>query len=104
MRLRSFLVCYDIRNPKRLNKVYTTMRGYGEHIQYSVFLCELTEVLHNQLQEELTQLIDWKEDQILFIPLQHRIHFETLGCPLPSRDRDLILVMDGLEEDSSDNN
>jgi CRISPR-associated protein Cas2 len=38
---QTYVVSYDISNPKRLRKVYQTMRGYGDHIQLSVFRCEL---------------------------------------------------------------
>lgn len=40
----SYLVCYDICDDKRLRKVFRTMRGFGDHLQYSVFECQLTRV------------------------------------------------------------
>ena len=39
---RLYLVAYDICDPKRLRKVFKTMRGFGEHLQFSVFQCDLT--------------------------------------------------------------
>jgi len=101
--MRSFLVCYDIRNPKRLNKVYTTMRGYGEHLQYSVFLCELTKKLETEMRAELENIIDPEQDQILIIPLQHRVFFEVLGQPIKHRERELFLAMDGIAVDNDGN-
>jgi CRISPR-associated protein Cas2 len=38
----TFLVCYDIRDDYRLRKVFGTMRGFGDHLQYSVFECQFT--------------------------------------------------------------
>ena len=38
----TFLVTYDICQDKRLAKVHKTMRGFGDHLQYSVFECQLT--------------------------------------------------------------
>jgi CRISPR-associated protein Cas2 len=38
----SHLICYDICDDKRLRKVFQTMRGYEDHLQYSVFECQLT--------------------------------------------------------------
>ena len=32
------LVCYDVREPKRLRQTYRTMLGYGDPLQYSVFV------------------------------------------------------------------
>jgi CRISPR-associated protein Cas2 len=37
-----YLVCYDVADPKRLRKVYRTMRGFGDPLQYSIFRCELS--------------------------------------------------------------
>ena len=38
----SYLITYDICEDKRLRKVFNTIRGYGDHLQYSVFECQLT--------------------------------------------------------------
>ena len=38
----SYLICYDICDDKRLRKVFQTMRVYGDHLQYSIFECQLT--------------------------------------------------------------
>lgn len=32
-----YIICYDIRNPKRWRKAYNLLQGYGERIQYSIF-------------------------------------------------------------------
>ncbi len=37
------LVCYDVRDAKRLRRVHMRMKGFGEPLQYSVFLCNLDE-------------------------------------------------------------
>src|SRR5690606_35574631 len=39
----AYVVTYDICEPKRLRRVYRIMLGYGDHLQYSVFRCELTD-------------------------------------------------------------
>ncbi len=40
---QSYLVTYDIADEKRLRKVFKIMRGYGDHLQYSVFECQFTQ-------------------------------------------------------------
>ena len=40
----TYLVCYDISDDKRLRKVFQAMRNFGDHLQYSVFECQFTEV------------------------------------------------------------
>ena len=35
--LNRYIVTYDVSDDDRRNKVFTALRGYGDHIQYSVF-------------------------------------------------------------------
>ncbi len=64
-----FIVSYDISDPKRLRQVYKLMRGRGEHIQLSVFRCELNRRELFELRGELGQLINHDEDQVLFVDI-----------------------------------
>jgi CRISPR-associated protein Cas2 len=64
-----YLVTYDIREEGRLQRVYKFMRGYGEHLQYSVFRCELSDLERVNLMAKLTELIKTTEDQVLFFSL-----------------------------------
>lgn len=65
----SYLVCYDICDDKRLRKVFQIMRGFGDHLQYSVFECQLTKTDLVRLRAELVQVIHHREDQVLFVDL-----------------------------------
>ena len=51
----SFIVCYDIADPKRLRQVFKIMRGWGDHLQYSVFECQLTKVDTARLRTQLSR-------------------------------------------------
>lgn len=62
------LVCYDIRDPKRLRKVAKKCLGYGQRLQYSVFRLWLDARQIQQLRWELTEILD-PADDVLFIPL-----------------------------------
>jgi len=64
-----YLVTYDIRDDKRLRKVYKTMRNWGDHLQYSVFECQLNPTDLLQLKATLKQIIHQNQDQVLFIDL-----------------------------------
>ncbi len=66
---KSFLVCYDISDDKRLRKVFQTMRGYGDHLQYSIFECQLTSTDLVRLRFELSAIIHHDQDQVLFVDL-----------------------------------
>src|ERR1039458_258300 len=65
----SYLVCYDICDDKRLRKVFQLMRGYGDHLQYSVFECQLTATYLVRLRAALAAIIHHTEDQVLFVNL-----------------------------------
>jgi len=41
MARRVYIVAYDISHPKRLRRVFRTMKVYGQHLQLSVFRCDL---------------------------------------------------------------
>ncbi len=65
----SYLVCYDISDDKRLRRVFQTMRGCGDHIQFSVFECQLTPTDLVKLRADLAAIIHHDEDQVLFVQL-----------------------------------
>ncbi len=66
---RTFLVCYDICDPKRLRKVFKTMRNFGDHLQYSVFECQMNPIDLAKCQHELGEIIKHNEDQVIFVDL-----------------------------------
>lgn len=63
-----WLVCYDIRDPKRLYRAAKHLEGYGQRMQYSVFRCWLSLTQMQRLRWELTELLE-SEDDVLMIPL-----------------------------------
>lgn len=65
----SYLVCYDISDDKRLRRVFKIMRGWGDHLQYSIFECQLTPSDLVRLRGELAAEIHHTEDQVLFVNL-----------------------------------
>ncbi len=90
-----FIVTYDICDPKRLRLVYKTLRGYGLHLQLSVFQCDLSERERVVLGGELMALIDGTEDQVLFIrlgPPEGRGDevMEAIGRPLNATRRPIV--------------
>ena len=65
----SYIVTYDISDDKRLRKVFKTMRDFGDHLQYSVFECQLTPTDLVRLRTALAKVIHHTEDQVLFVDL-----------------------------------
>lgn len=76
----NYLVCYDIREPRRLARVYQLMKGKGLHIQYSVFHCRLTWPELLELKEKLAGLIDERADDVRLYPLPSEEKVIVMGC------------------------
>jgi CRISPR-associated protein Cas2 len=66
---RLYLVTYDICEPRRLRRVFKTMLGFGEHLQLSVFQCDLTAIDRVEMQAALQEIINREEDKVLIIDL-----------------------------------
>ena len=65
----TFIITYDICDPKRLRQVFKTMKDWGDHLQLSVFECQLSAGEKIELQVELAEIINHDDDQVLFIDL-----------------------------------
>jgi CRISPR-associated protein Cas2 len=71
----TYLVCYDISNDKRLRRVFKLCKNFGNHLQYSVFECDLNPAEKAEMERRLTEIIHHQEDQVLFVLLgatEHR--------------------------------
>jgi CRISPR-associated protein Cas2 len=93
----TYLVCYDIADDKRLRKVFKTMRGYGDHLQFSVFECQLTAMDLVRLRSQLSLIIDHADDQVLIVnlgPAEGRGDrvISALGKPYTAVDSPCIVV------------
>ena len=69
MARNTYLVCYDICNDQRLRAVFKTMRNFGDHLQYSIFECQLTRGDLVACRSALGEIIKHDEDQVLFVDL-----------------------------------
>jgi CRISPR-associated protein Cas2 len=86
------IVTYDISDPKRLRKVFKAMKGFGQHLQLSVFRCDLTEMERFEMIGALQDLIHHGEDQILLIDLGpsdgRSVRVDSIGRPVPKERRE----------------
>ena len=92
-----YIVTYDICEPKRLHDVYKTMRGYGDHIQYSVFRCELSAAERIRMIGDLVEVMDQVEDQVLIVLLGPAEGFakdriQAVGKPYLIPERHAVVV------------
>jgi len=82
------VVCFDVFDDRRRRRVADALENHGQRVQYSVFECHLDESQLRRLEQEISALIDEREDHVRYYRL----------CP-----KDLARVMiDGTGEISSD--
>ena len=64
-----YLVAYDISDPKRLRRMFRIMRGYGDPLQLSVFLCYLSDKERVLLTMDISAHINHLEDRVSIVNL-----------------------------------
>ncbi len=90
---QSYLVTYDISDPKRLARVARVCEDHGDRIQNSVFECRLTPSDVIRLRARLERTIDRAEDQVLIVRMGDGTErLESLGRAYEPLDRVAIIV------------
>ncbi len=69
MSRRRFLVAYDVSDSKRVKAAHRALRDFGEHVQFSVFLCELNGREFLQMEQRLHKILNHRKDQALIFDL-----------------------------------
>lgn len=59
-----YLLTYDIRHPRRLRRVHGVAKGFGDPLQYSVFVCDLTQIELVALRANLLEEMNTHEDSV----------------------------------------
>ena len=82
MNKHAYLICYDIRCPKRLQKIHKLAIRVAMPLQYSVFYGYLDEQQFNQLIEAFEQVMDKEKDDIRLYPVADNClaNWPLLGC------------------------
>ncbi len=92
----SWMVCYDISDPKRLRRVARACLDFGGRRQLSVFMMRLSATAFEKLRGRLHGLIDHREDQVLLVPLCAKcvMKMQAMGRPTDEVDgRDVVVVV-----------
>jgi CRISPR-associated protein Cas2 len=87
------LVAYDVRDPVRLRRTHAVMLGYGDPLQYSVFLCDLSATERALMELAILKVVQPSVDSVIVVDLgpstgiaDRRIR--TIGtATLPARER-----------------
>lgn len=81
---RTWLIAYDISNPKRLGRVHRYLKTVAVPVQYSVFAAEETPRGIQRIRQALAEEINPKADDVRIYPLPDKLELHHYGRrPLP---------------------
>jgi CRISPR-associated protein Cas2 len=94
---RTYIVAYDISDPRRLRHVYRTMRSFGDRLQLSVFCCDLTAADRVRMAAALRDIVDQGADQVVIVDLGPTSAnpikaMDGIGRPLRIKGRSPVVV------------
>jgi CRISPR-associated protein Cas2 len=95
MARRRYLVAYDIRDDRRLRSIASCMEGFGTRIQYSVFVCDLSDRERVLMRGDVEQLMKMSEDSVMVVDVgaagdTSRFLFLGYHEKLPSSDAVIV--------------
>lgn len=94
---RCYLVCYDVRDAKRLRHIHRLMKAYGEPWQFSVFYCTLKAIDRVRLENAAREILNLKEDQLLIVDMggneeSARESSTFLGVGVPEAESGMVVI------------
>ena len=66
---KRYLIAYDISDDKRRNAIFQELLANGDHLQFSVFLCQLSDVELASLKGALMENVNKRQDQVIILDL-----------------------------------
>lgn len=90
-----WLICYDVRDNRRRQKLAKRLEQKGQRVQFSVFECVLEEkVLLTLLEKRWLPLLDLREDSLRVYPLDGSARKRTrvYGSPPPYEPPDYVIL------------
>ena len=83
-------------DPQRLVQTYKKMNGYGEPVQYSVFICDLNDKELVIMREDLEGLLNLAEDRVLIVDVgpadTSNSRISTIGASLNVKREAAIVI------------
>lgn len=85
---------YDIPNDRRRTKVMKALKNYGNHVQYSVFECDLKDNVYERMRAQVERLIAPREDSVrfYFLPEDAVSRIQSLGIGQVERAREFYII------------
>lgn len=87
-----YLVCYDVRCPRRLARVLNVVKGWSTGGQKSVHECWLSASELALLEKELLDVIDRRTDSLLLLRPDLSAGVRTLGIAVKPRDPRFLYI------------
>ena len=75
------LICYDIADPRRLQRLHRQLAKRALMVQYSVYYCELTQAGMERIKAMIAEHIDPTADDVRLYPLPDDFDITLLGEP-----------------------
>ncbi len=93
---RRYVISYDVANDKRRTKIFELLLGYGDRVQFSVFLADLTRRELIVLRTKMRELLNEGEDQCMLVDLGRESRplegtLEVIGKPYKPPVRTMIV-------------
>lgn len=63
------IICFDIRNDKRLRRIAKALENVGQRVQRSIFECHLSPEELATLQSKIEAIMDKDEDEVRYYSL-----------------------------------
>lgn len=76
---RAWLICYDVRDPKRLARLHRYVKTFASPVQYSVYYFEGNLARLRRHLKDVEGYVNLKEDDVRAYPIPERVYLETLG-------------------------
>ncbi len=91
-----YFISYDIRDRRRWARVFKTMKGYGEWMQFSVFQCRLNKMRLLKLESALNDIVKHDEDHVLIADLgpadEVKVKVHSIGLSFAPAVHESVIV------------
>lgn len=95
--VRRTLICYDVPHDRRRTRLAKILEKYGDRVQYSVFVVDISPARLLRLKEETREVIDLEQDSVLFCDLGRIAEISTqnfsyVGQTRPLTDNEVLIL------------
>lgn len=87
-----YVVAYDVADDKRRSKIVKLLEQCGDRINRSVFECMLTLSQKHQLEDDIANIVNDKEDQIAIYHICVNCYSKTEYLPRQKKGGNTVMV------------